>query len=172
MKKITPRTQGAHFVSGEVHMRANHLTKPRNYYGKERYSTTFSFSCFDDDTYHKILEAMNAAYESEKWKFLEDGAETEITFDELSKPIRTDDTFKDMYFIRCTSAEKPGLVDRNLNKIEIEPVSGCSGRVSISFHCNYADGKKLIYPVLENVQIINNHAERMYKVEDDFCALV
>lgn len=169
MNEIIPRTNGAHFVSGKVNMRGNHLTQSRNYYGKEMYGTTISFSCFDDDTLNKITEAMKAAYDLERWKFCADGTET--AFEELSKPLKTDKSFKDKYFMRCISSERPGLVDADLKKMEEEPVAGCTGRVSVLFHCKKIDDKKILYPVLENVQIIKNQAECRYKVEDDFCAL-
>ncbi len=164
-----PSTDGAHFISGEVIMRGNHLTRSRNYYGKEMYGTTILFSCFDNNTLNKITEAMKAAYDLEHWKFCEDGTET--AFEELSNPLKLDKSFKGKYFMRCISSERPGLVDAALQKMEEEPVAGCTGRVSVSFHCKKVDDKKILYPVLENVQIIKNQAERRYKVEDDFCAL-
>ena len=167
--EIRPRTDGAHFISGEVIMRGNHLTQSRKKYGKEVYGTTILFSRFDDDTLNKINEAMKAAYDLEQWKFCEDGTET--TFEELSNPIKPDNSFKDKYFMRCISSERPGLVDADLKEMEEEPVAGCTGRVSVSFHCKKVEDKKILYPVLENVQITKNKAERRYKVEDDFCAL-
>lgn len=65
-----------------------------------------------------------------------------------------DPAYANSYFINANSAQKPGVVDADLNPI-IDPsefYSGCYGRASITFYPYNAQGSKGIACGLNNVQ--------------------
>ena len=65
-----------------------------------------------------------------------------------------DPAYANSYFINANSAQKPGVVDADLNPI-IDPnefYSGCYGRASITFYPYNAQGAKGIACGLNNIQ--------------------
>ena len=67
---------------------------------------------------------------------------------------KDDPAYAGCYFINANSAQKPGVVDMDLNPI-IDPnefYSGCYGRASITFYPYNAQGSKGIACGLNNVQ--------------------
>ena len=67
---------------------------------------------------------------------------------------RDDPAYEGCYFINANSAQKPGVVDADLNPIldQSEFYSGCYGRASITFYPYNAAGSKGIACGLNNVQ--------------------
>jgi len=79
----------------------------------------------------------------------------------LKTPLRDGDeekpddhNYEDSYFINCSSKQKPGIVDENVEEIldQSQVYSGCYGRVSINFYPFNAQGNKGIAAGLNNVQ--------------------
>ena len=67
---------------------------------------------------------------------------------------KDDPAYAGCYFINANSAQKPGVVDADLNPIldQSEFYSGCYGRASITFYPYNAQGSKGIACGLNNVQ--------------------
>jgi hypothetical protein len=67
---------------------------------------------------------------------------------------KEDEAYAGCYFINANSAQKPGVVDQDLNPIldQSEFYSGCYGRASITFYPYNAQGSKGIACGLNNVQ--------------------
>ena len=67
---------------------------------------------------------------------------------------KDDPAYANSYFINANSAQKPGVVDADLNPIidSSEFYSGCYGRASITFYQYNAQGSKGIACGLNNVQ--------------------
>ena len=67
---------------------------------------------------------------------------------------KDDPAYEGCYFINANSAQKPGVVDADLNPIldQSEFYSGCYGRASITFYPYNAQGSKGIACGLNNVQ--------------------
>lgn len=67
---------------------------------------------------------------------------------------KEDPAYEGCYFINANSAQKPGVVDQDLNPIldQSEFYSGCYGRASITFYPYNAQGSKGIACGLNNVQ--------------------
>lgn len=67
---------------------------------------------------------------------------------------KDDPAYAGCYFINANSAQKPGVVDVDLNPIldQSEFYSGCYGRASITFYPYNAQGSKGIACGLNNVQ--------------------
>jgi hypothetical protein len=67
---------------------------------------------------------------------------------------KEDPAYEGCYFINANSAQKPGVVDADLNPIldQSEFYSGCYGRASITFYPYNAQGSKGIACGLNNVQ--------------------
>jgi hypothetical protein len=67
---------------------------------------------------------------------------------------KDDPAYAGSYFINANSAQKPGVVDADLNPIldQNEFYSGCYGRASITFYPYNAQGSKGIACGLNNVQ--------------------
>ena len=67
---------------------------------------------------------------------------------------KEDPAYANSYFINANSAQKPGVVDADLNAIldQSEFYSGCYGRASISFFAYNSNGSKGIGCGLNNVQ--------------------
>lgn len=65
-----------------------------------------------------------------------------------------DPAYANSYFINANSAQKPGVVDADLNAIldQSEFYSGCYGRASISFFAYNSNGSKGVGCGLNNVQ--------------------
>lgn len=71
---------------------------------------------------------------------------------DLERP--DDEAYKNSYFLNANSANKPGLVDADMNSI-IDPsefYSGCFGRASVTFYAYNAQGSKGIACGLNNLQ--------------------
>jgi hypothetical protein len=67
---------------------------------------------------------------------------------------KDDPAYANSYFINANSAQKPGVVDADLNPIldQSEFYSGCYGRASISFFAYNSNGSKGVGCGLNNVQ--------------------
>ena len=65
-----------------------------------------------------------------------------------------DPAYANSYFINANSAQKPGVVDADLNAIldQSECYSGCFGRASVNFFAYNSNGSKGVGCALNNVQ--------------------
>jgi hypothetical protein len=79
------------------------------------------------------------------------------------------------YFFNCSSFQKPGVVDRNLNPVldQNEVYSGCYARVSVNFYAFNKGGGKGVAVGLNNVQKLEDGEplSGRSRAEDDFGAL-
>lgn len=71
---------------------------------------------------------------------------------DVDRPDRPE--YKGMYFINCSSKQKPGIIDRDQNEImdQSEVYSGCYGRASINFYPFNKAGSKGVGVGLNNLQ--------------------
>ena len=122
--------------------------------GTPKYSVSLIIPKSDTETVAKFQKAF------------EDAANTNAAFfggavpKNLKGGLRDGDAEKDdpayanSYFINANSAQKPGVVDANMNAI-IDPsefYSGCYGRASVTMYPYNASGNKGIACGLNNVQ--------------------
>lgn len=119
-----------------------------------KYSVAVLIPKKDKATVAKVEAAVNAAIEQGKSKW---GGKVPLN---LKRPLRDGDTeregeeYKGMYFINCTSKNKPGIVDAELNPIlsREEFYSGCYGRASINFYAFDFKGNRGVAAGLNNLQ--------------------
>ena len=122
--------------------------------GTPKYSVSIIIPKSDKDTIAKLNKAFEDAKTSNAAFFggsipkglkggLRDGDEE-----------KDDPAYENCYFINANSAQKPGVVDADMNAI-IDPdefYSGCWGRASVTFYPYNAQGSKGIACGLNNVQ--------------------
>jgi hypothetical protein len=67
---------------------------------------------------------------------------------------RTDEAYRDAYFLNANSKAAPQIVDRDLNRIldRVEVYSGCYARVSLNFYAFNTNGNKGVACGLGNIQ--------------------
>lgn len=101
------------------------------------------------------------------------GIKTPLRDGDVEKPDRPE--FAGHYFINAASKFKPGIVDKNLNKISDSSVlySGCYGRASIMFYPYNYLGEKGIGCGIQNLQKTDEGEELLSipRLEDDFKAI-
>lgn len=130
----------------------------------------------DTKTLKKIQAAMKSA--------AEEGISTKFNGKKpsnLHMPLRDGDEeradeapeYKGMYFFNCKSDRKPGIVDKDCNKIldPDEVYSGCWGRVSVNFYPYSVNGNKGVAVGLNNVQKLKDDQRlggAAASAEDDF----
>ncbi len=131
-----------------------------------RYSVSLIISKDDKKTIQKINAAMEAAYR-EGEKTLTGNGKTCPSYDTLKKPLRDGDkekpddpAYKNAYFVNAKSAQKPQIVDRDMQPIieRSEVYSGVMGRASISFYAFSKNGNRGIACAL-------NHLQKLYDGE-------
>ena len=149
-------------VTGKVRFSYLHVFKPAAVQeGQEpKYSVSIIIPKDDKVTLNKIRAAIEAATENAKTEKF--GGKIPA---KLQTPLRDGDedrpedpAYADSFFVNCSSANRPGIVDRNLNAIidEEELYSGCYGRVSINFYGYNVSGNKGIAAGLNNIQKLSD----------------
>lgn len=140
---------------------------------EEKYSVSVVIDKSDTKTIEKIEKAIEAATQAGKAKF---GNKIPKN---LKLPLRDgdeeredDEAYIGKMFVNCTSKNKPGLVDADLQPImsQDEFYSGCYGRASINFYAFNVNGNKGIAAGLNNLQKLED-GERLSggaSAEDDF----
>jgi hypothetical protein len=143
-------------VTGKVRFSYAHVFSPQASQegGQPKYSVSIIIPKSDKETVEKINKAIEQAKEENKAVWggtvpkglkggLRDGDEE-----------KDDPAYANSYFINANSAQKPGVVDADLNAIldQGEFYSGCFGRASISFFAYNSNGSKGVGCGLNNVQ--------------------
>ena len=165
-------------VTGKVRFSYVNIFKSRSFTADQdaKFSICLLIPKKDTETVAKIKAAIQEAVQegiSSKW-----GGKKPAN---LKLPLRDGDAeraeeaeeYKGMYFLNANSTQKPGIVDRDLNKIldPDEVYSGCWGRASINFFPFNTNGNRGIGVGLNNVQKVAD-GERLgaarASAEDDF----
>jgi len=143
-------------VTGKVRFSYAHVFQPASSIegGTPKYSVSIIIPKSDKDTIARLTKAFEDTKAAASAYF--GGAVPK----NLKGGLRDGDAEKDdpayanSYFINANSAQKPGVVDQDLNPIidSSEFYSGCYGRASITFYPYNAQGSKGIACGLNNVQ--------------------
>ena len=154
------RRKGNRVITGEVVIMNSNLTSPKKCFGTKKYGTTLILHKNDETTTSSIQEAMRVAFE-EKAVTMFRNTDTELKFEEFISPLKTHSTNEDIYYLRTMSREKPEVIDKQKTPLD-KKTSICDGalaRVSMTFDCANiaAEQKKIIYAILDNVQILDNN---------------
>jgi hypothetical protein len=150
------QTTKVKIVTGKVRFSYANVFQPKASVegGTPKYSVSIIIPKSDKETINKINKAFEDTKASAAAYFggsvpkglkggLRDGDEE-----------KDDAAYAGCYFINANSAQKPGVVDQDLNPImdQNEFYSGCYGRASITFYPYNAQGSKGIACGLNNVQ--------------------
>lgn len=146
-------------ITGKVRFSYVNIFKSRVFQqGQDaKYSICLLIPKEDKTTIKKIHAAIDEAIQdgiASKWGGKKPGS--------LKLPLRDGDAeraeeaseYEGMYFLNANSAQKPGIVDKDLNEIldPDEVYSGCWGRASINFYPFSTNGNKGIGVGLNNIQ--------------------
>ena len=143
-------------VTGKVRFSYAHVFTPQASQegGTPKYSVSIIIPKSDTETINKINKAIEQAKEENKavWggtvpKGLKGGLRD-------GDAEKDDPAYANSFFVNANSANKPGVVDANMNPI-IDPsefYSGCYGRASVTLYPYNASGTKGIAVGLNNVQ--------------------
>ena len=150
---VAPKTK---VVTGKVRFSYAHVFQPTSSIegGTPKYSVSIIIPKSDTETVAKLQKAFDEVKAGAAAYFggtvpkglkggLRDGDEE-----------KDDPAYANSYFINANSAQKPGLVDAEMNAI-IDPsefYSGCYGRASVTFYAYNAQGSKGIACGLNNLQ--------------------
>ncbi len=146
-----------------------------------KFSVSLIISKDDERTVQKIRAAIKAAYEEGAGK-LKGNGKSVPPLDVLKTPLRDGDrerpddpAYANSYFVNANSAQKPGIIDRDMQPIieRSEVYSGVMGRASISFYAFNSNGNKGIACSLNNLQKMYDGKPLGGKssAEDDFAGL-
>lgn len=169
-----------HVTTGKVRLSYAYIWEARaNNEGKDpKYSTSILIPKTDKATLAKI----NAAIKTAKLEGQEKLVNKQGVIPENVKiPLRDGDTdgtkagdpaYVGMYFLNCSSLQRPKIVDKNLDPIlDKEAVySGCYARVSLNFYAFNSEGNKGIAAGLGNIQFLadGDPLGGSSRPEDDF----
>lgn len=162
-------------VTGKVRFSYAHVFQPTSMDdGKDpKYNVSLLIPKSDTATVKKIQDAIELAKEEGKAKLggkIPANLKTPLRDGDSERP--DDASYAGHYFINANSAQKPGVVDKDLNPI-ITPeefYSGCYGRASVNFYAYNVSGNKGIAAGLNNLQKLED-GERLSggsTAEDDF----
>ena len=148
-------------VTNPVEVSYPHLTEPfASVEGaKAKYSVTILIDKSNKALLDKIDKAIDNAIQDAITKKFNGKAPNK---NNLRLPLKDGDErdakeFKGKYYINCTSAEAPQIVDINLNPIleKNAIVGGDLCRVSVNFGCYNVGGSKGVSAYLGNVQLVS-----------------
>lgn len=163
-------------ITGIVRLSYAHLFEPTaiDESQEKKYSVCLLIPKNDKETLGKIKKAIEKAKEQGKSKW---GGKIPAN---LKLPLRDGDEeraedhpeYAGHYFVNCSSKQKPGIVDKNLNPIldSEEVYSGCYARASINFYPFDKAGNRGIACGLNNIQKIRDgeYLGGRSRAEDDF----
>lgn len=142
-------------ITGIVRFSYANVHEPKSINGSDpKYSISLLIPKTDTETITAINKAVEAAKQAGIGKF---GGKLPA---KLKLPLRDgdeerpdDEAYKGHYFINANSAQKPGIVDKNLKPImdTTEFYSGCYGRAAINFYAFNTNGNKGIACGLNNL---------------------
>ena len=143
-------------VTGKVRFSYAHVFQPQaTEEGKQpKYSVSIIISKDDKETIEKINKAIEQAKQDNAAVWggtIPKGLKGGLRDGDAEKD---DPAYANSYFINANSAQKPGVVDADMNPI-IDPsefYSGCYGRASISFFAYNSNGSKGVGCGLNNLQ--------------------
>ena len=143
-------------VTGKVRFSYAHVFQPQaTEEGKQpKYSVSIIISKDDKETIEKINKAVEQAKQDNAAVWggsIPKGLKGGLRDGDAEKD---DPAYANSYFINANSAQKPGVVDADMNPI-IDPsefYSGCFGRASISFFAYNSNGSKGVGCGLNNLQ--------------------
>ena len=154
------RRKGNRVITGEVVIINSDLMSPKKRFGTKKYGTTLILHQSDETTTSSIQEAMRVAFEEKAVKMFEN-TDTELKFEEFITPLKTHNNNEDIYYLRTMSREKPEVIDKQKTPLDKKTSirDGALARVSMTFDCANiaAEQKKIIYAILDNVQILDNN---------------
>ena len=143
-----------------------------------KYSVSLIISKDDHKTVDKIKAAIQAAYVEGESK-LKGNSKFCPPLEAIKTPLRDGDrerpgdpAYANAYFVNANNAQKPEIVDRNMQPIidRSEVYSGVMGRASITFYAFNSNGNKGIACSLNNLQKMYDGRPLGSKssAEDDF----
>lgn len=150
-------------ITGKVRFSYVNIFKSRAFQAGQdaKYSVCLLIPKDDKKTLKKIKAAIEEAVQegiASKW-----GGKKPAN---LKLPLRDGDDeradeapeYEGMYFLNANSAQKPGIVDKDLNEIldPDEVYSGCWGRASINFYAFNSNGNKGVGVGLNNIQKLSD----------------
>ncbi|MBR1438816.1 MAG: DUF2815 family protein [Synergistaceae bacterium] len=148
------------------------LVEPEKSFEVSKYTVNIAFPSADEATYLEIQTAMRNAFNMKREELFVNGVEAK--FEDAITPIRYDDEFEGLCFLRATRRSKPNPTDNDYKNINLasEPVWGAEGNISVLFRCCKINGIIRIFATLDNVQIISNknHLEELlsFSPKEDF----
>lgn len=166
-------------ITGITRLSYVNLNAPKSINGGEaRYSASVLIPKTDTATLTKIKNAVEAAYTEGAAK-LKGTSKSIPALSALKTPLRDGDAerpddpaYAGHYFLNANNKEKPGVVDKNRDKIidNSELYSGIYARCSLSFFAFNSNGNKGIACALNHVQKIRDGEPlgSRTKAEDDF----
>ena len=128
--------------------------------GTPKYSVSLIIPKSDTVTIAKIRAAIQAAYEEGQSK-LKGNGKFVPALEDLKTPLRdgdkdrkSDEAYKNAYFVNANSTTKPGVVDADKQPIldTSELYSGIIGRASVNFYAYNSNGNKGIACGLNHIQ--------------------
>ena len=149
--------------------------------GTPKYSVSLIIPKSDTVTIQKIKDAIRAAYQEGESK-LKGSSKSVPPLEQIRTPLRDGDrerpddpAYKNAYFVNASSANKPGVVDANLQEI-IDPhelYSGIIGRASINFFAYNTNGNRGIGCGLNHLKKLKDGTPLggFSRAEDDFAGL-
>ncbi len=163
-------------ITGKVRASFVHVFEPTAYKNNApRYSCALIIPKSDKETIDKIQRAINQSIEDGKIKW---GGKIP-PMSKLTLPLKDGDedrpedpAYANSYYVRATSLEKPGIVDRK--RIEItDPrgiYPGCYIRAALNFYPYDANGSKGVAAGLANIQFWEDGEplNGRTRAEDDF----
>ena len=155
-------------VTGLVRFANVHLYTPMSWVegASPKYSVTLIIPKSDTKTIENIDSAYARILDLNKSKL---SNKSMIPYGLKDGDIETGGTiYPDAYFINASTAEKPGIVDIDLNPL-IEPndlYDGCHGRASITFFLYLVNGKGGIGVGLNNVQKLKDGEPNQKPISD------
>jgi hypothetical protein len=168
-------------VTGKVRLSYAHLFTPKAIEeGQEpKYSVCLLIPKSDTATVKKINAAIEAAKKAGEKILVNQNGKMPTN---LKMPLRDGDEeradapeYAGHWFINANSAQKPGVVDQNVNPVldQSEVYSGCYARASINFFAFNKAGNKGIGCGLNNVQKLadGEPLSGRTRAEDDFDAV-
>lgn len=135
-------------ITGKVRFSYLHIWEPKAIDDSQepKYSVSLIIPKSDKDTIKKIKEAIeNAKIQGKTRKFegkMPANLKTPLRDGDEERP--DDEAYANSYFVNANCKTKPGIVDKECNKIldQDEVYSGCYGRASISFYPYNVSGSK------------------------------
>ena len=166
-------------VTGVVRLSYANVWEPASINGSNpKYSVSLIIPKSDKQTLDAINAAVDAAIKEGVAKFggkIPNKAALKLPLRDGDIERPDDENYASCMFLNANSADKPGIVDRQVNPI-LDPMqvySGCYCNVSVNFYAFNANGNRGVAAGLGNVQFVKDGDRLSGKAsaESDFDAL-